>query len=149
VSALFDRENPPSRHPRDDDTAAIPAPDLGYDPHDPDLTYDPADADHGRLRPTTRARRLQTVLLLGAYTPACLGSAWLAVLAYLRFNALVMVMMIAATIWLGRDAVGLARWLAGLDQAVQPPRLSRLQRVVASMLAATYSWLLIDWLLHQ
>jgi len=150
VSALFDRENPPSRHPRDDDTTTdIPAPDLGYDPHDPDLTYDPADADHGRLRPTIRARRIQTVLLLGAYTPACLGSAWLAILAYLRLNSLVMVMMTAAAIWLGRDAVRLARWLTGLDQAAQPPRPSRLQRVVASVLAATYIWLLIDWLLHQ
>jgi hypothetical protein len=148
VSALFDRENPPRRQPRDDDTAEIPGPAI-IDPYDPDLTYDPAEADRGRLRPTIRARRIQTVLLLGAYVPACLGSAWLAVLAYLRLDSLVMVTMIAAAIWLGRDAVRLVRWLAGLDQAAQPPRLSRLQRVVACVLAATYVWLLVDWLLHQ
>jgi len=149
---MFDRENQPRRQPRDDeDTAEISVP-ATIDPHDPDLTYDPADADRGRLRPTIRARRIQTVLLLGAYVPACLGSAWLAVLAYLRFNALVMVVMIAAAIWLGRDAVGLARWLHQLDRpdaSLQPPQLSRLQRVVACVLAATYAYLLIDWLLHQ
>ncbi len=63
-----------------------------------------------------------------------------------------MVMMIAAAMWLGRDAVGLARWLHHLDRpdaSLQPPRLSRLQRVVACVLAATYAYLLIDWLLHQ
>jgi hypothetical protein len=148
VSALFDREHPPRRHPRDvdDDTAEIPVP---IDPHDPDLTDDPADADRSRLRPTVRVRRIQTVLLLGAYAPACLGSAWLAFLAFLRLNALVMVMMIAAAIWLGRDAVRLARWLVHLDHAAQPQRPSRLQRVVACVLAATYLWLLIDWLLHK
>jgi hypothetical protein len=91
VSALFDREIPPRRQPRDD-AAEIPAP---IDPHDPDLGYDPTDADRSRPRPTTRARRIQAILLLGAYAPACLGSAWLAILAFLRFNVLVMVMMIA------------------------------------------------------
>lgn len=87
-----------------------------------------------------------------AYTPASLGSAWLAILAFLRLNAIVMVLMIAATIWLGRDAVGLARWLVHLgrtDAILQPPRLSRLQRLVAYVLAGTYAWLLVDWLLHQ
>jgi hypothetical protein len=153
VSALFDRENRPRRHPRDvdEDTAEIPT-SATIDPHDPDLTYDPTESGRSRLRPTIRARRIQTVLLLGAYAPACLGSAWLAVLAYLRFNALVMVMMIAAAMWLGRDAVGLVRWLVHLsrpDASLQPPQLSRLQRVVACVLAAMYAYLLLDWLLHQ
>jgi len=34
VSALFDRENPLRRHPRDDDTAEIPGP-ATIDPYDP------------------------------------------------------------------------------------------------------------------
>ncbi len=146
MSALFDRENPPPRQPRDDDTAEIPVPAI-IDPHDPDLTYDPAEADRGRLRPTSRAR-IQTVLPLGAYTLASLGSAWLAVLAFLRLNSLVMVTMIASAMWLGRDAVRLVRWLARPDTATRQ-ELSRLQRVIAIVLAATYAYLLLDWLLHQ
>jgi hypothetical protein len=162
VSALFDRENPPPRRPRDDDTAEIPTPAI-VDRHDPDLTYDPADADRARPRPTIRARRIHTALLLGAYLSACLGSAWLAILAFVRLNAIVMVLMIAATIWLGRDTVSLIRWLGRdtvgpvrwlvqfgrPDASVQQPRLSRLQRVGACVLAVTYAWLFIDWLLHQ
>ena len=147
MSALFDRENLPRRQPRDDDTAEIPVPAI-IDPHDPDLTYDPAEADRGRLRPTSRARRIQAALLLGAYTLASLGSAWLAVLAFLRLNSLVMVTMIAAAMWLGRDAWRLGRWLARPDTAAQQ-ELSRLQRVIAVVLAATYAYLLLDWLLHQ
>jgi hypothetical protein len=164
VSALFDREHPPRRHAHgvDDDTAEIPQPAI-VDPHDPDLTYDPADANRHRRRPTTRARRLRTALLLGAYAAACLGSAWLAFLAFLRLNPIVMVLMIAATIWLGGDAVRLIRWLGRdtlgrvrwLVQLGRPhasprqPRPSRLQRLVASVLAPTYAWLFVDWLLHQ
>jgi hypothetical protein len=162
VSALFDRENPPPRRPPEDDTAEIPR-SAAIDPHDPDLTYDPAEADRARPRPTTGDRRIRPVLLLGAYAVACLGSAWLAILAFLRLNPIVMVMMIAATIWLGLDTVSLIRWLGrdtvgrdrwlvqfGLPRAsVQPPRLSRLQRVVAGVLAVTYAWLFVDWLLHQ
>jgi hypothetical protein len=130
VSALFDRENPPRRHPRDDDddTAEIPVP-ATTDPDQPDDADDgdfsAADHARGRLRPTTRTRRLKASLLLGAYTLASLGSAWLAVLAFLRLNAIVMVMMIAAAMWLGRDAVRLARWLGHLDHGTQPgPRAS-------------------------
>jgi hypothetical protein len=166
VSTLFDREHPPRRDighagdGADDDTAEIPA---TVDRHDPDLTYDPADADRARLRPSLRARRRQMVLLLGAYVPACLGSAWLTILAFLRLNPIVMVLMIAATIWLGLDTVSLIRWL-GRDTvsrvrwlvqfgrphaSVQQPQLSRLQPVVACVLAVTYAWLLVDWLLHQ
>jgi hypothetical protein len=94
---------------------------------------------------------------------ACLGSAWLAVLAWLHLDAIVMVLMLAVAIWfsvdavslirwLGRDTVGRVRWLVQFgrpDASVQPPRLSRLQRVVAGVLAPTYAWLLVDWLLHQ
>jgi hypothetical protein len=164
VSALFDREHPPRRrsHGVDDDTAEIPLP-ATVDPHDPDLAYDPADADRARRRPIARARRIRTALLLGAYVSACLGSAWLTVLAWLRLNPIVMVLMLAAAIWLGGDAVRLIRWL-GRDTvgrirwlvqfgrphaSPQQPRLSRLQRVVASVLAVTYAWLFVDWLLHQ
>ena len=163
MSALFDREHPPRRQPHgvDDDTAEILVP-ATVDPHDPDLTYDPADADRARQRPS-RVRRIRTALLVGAYVSACLGSAWLAFLAFLRLNAIVMVLMIAAAIWLGGDAVSLIRWL-GRDTvgpvrwlvqfgrpetSVQQPRLSRLQRVVACVLAPTYVWLFVDWLLHQ
>jgi hypothetical protein len=164
VSALFDREHPPRRHAHrvDDDTAEIPQP-ATVDPHDPDRTCDFADADRHRRRPTARARRIRTALLLGAYVSACLGSAYLAFLAFLRLNPIVMVLMIAAAIWLGgdavslihwlgRDTVGRVRWLVQFGQphaSVQPPRLSRLQRVVACVLAPTYAWLLVDWLLHQ
>jgi hypothetical protein len=162
VSALFDRENPPPRRPPEDDTAEI-YPAATIDPHNPDLTYDPAEADRARLRPTTSDRRIRPVLLLGAYTVACLGSAWLAILAFLRLNPIVMVMMVAATIWLGHDTVSLIRWLGrhtvgrvrwlvqfGRPHASpQQPRLSRRQRVVACVLAVTYAWLLVDWLLHQ
>jgi hypothetical protein len=147
VSALFDHENPPRRQP-DDDTAEIPVPGT-IDPHEPDDGSLPATIhEHSRLRPTTRTRRLKASFLLGAYTCACLGSAWLAVLAFLRLNSLLMVMMIAAAMWLGRDAVRLARWLGHPDHAAQP-QLSRLQRVVASVLAVMYAYLLVDWLLHQ
>jgi hypothetical protein len=162
VSALFDREHPPPRRPPDDDTAEIHPP-ATIDPHDPDLTYDPADADRARLRPTTGNRRIRPVLLLGAYVVACLGSAWLTVLAWLHLDAIVMVLMVAATIWLGSDTVRLIRWL-GRDTAgrvrwlvqfgrphasVHQPRPSRLQRLVACVLAVTYAWLLVDWLLRQ
>ena len=163
MSALFDREHPRGGHAHgvDDDTAD-PQP-ATVDPHDPDLTYDPADADRHRRRPTARARRIRTALLLGAYVSACLGTAWLAFLAFLRLNPIVMVLMIAATMWLGVDAVSLIRWL-GRDTvgrvrwlvqfgrphaSPQQPRLSRLQRVVACVLAVTYAWLFVDWLLHQ
>jgi hypothetical protein len=146
----------------DDDTAEIALP-ATVDPHDPDLTYDPADADSGRLRLTSRARRIRTALLLGAYMCACLGSAWLAFLAFLHLNAIVMVLMIAAAMWLGvdavrlirwlgRDTVGRVRWLVQFGQphaSVQQPRLSRVQRLVACVLAVTYAWLFVDWLLHQ
>ena len=162
MSALFDRENPLPRRPPEDDTAEIYPP-ATIDPRDPDLTYDPAEADRARLRPTTSERRIRPVLLLGAYAVACLGSAWLAILAFLRLNPIVMVMMVAATIWLsldtvslirwlGRDTVGQVRWLVQFGRphaSVQQPRLSRLQRVVACVLALTYAWLLVDWLLHQ
>jgi hypothetical protein len=146
VSALFDREHPPRRPVRDvDDTAEIPVPTIQPDQPDDDLA--PAGAEEsGRLRPSTRTR-LKASLLFGAYTAACLGSTWLAVLAFLRLNAVVMVLMIAAAMWLGLDAVRLGRWL--LDGCEQAMRLSRLQRVVACVLAATYAWLFVDWLLHQ
>ena len=151
MSALFDRENPPHRHPRDaDDTAEIPIP-AAIDPHQPDDGSLPAvDHQGGRLRPTSRTARLKASLLLGAYTLATLGSAWLTVLAWLRLNAIVMVIMTFAAIWLGGDGVRLARWLLRHpDPGVAAPRPSRLQRVVASVLAATYAYLLLDWLLHQ
>jgi hypothetical protein len=148
VSALFDRENSPRRHPHevDADTAEIPSFTTG-NPHDPDAGYPPPEGDGVRLRPTTRARRIQLVLLLGAYMAAVLGSAWLAVLAFLRLNAIVMVLMTVAAVWLGLEAVGLARWLLG--HTLQQPRPSRTQRLVAGVLAVTYAFLLADWLLHQ
>jgi hypothetical protein len=89
------------------------------------------------------------VLLLAAYVPASLGSAWLLVLAFLRLNLPVMVVMCGAVVWFVPDTVRLARWLHRLDRGAQPPRPSRLQRLVAGPLAAAYAYLLIDWLLHQ
>jgi hypothetical protein len=147
VSALFDRDHPPHRRARDadDDTAELPVP-----TDTPDYADDPpVDRHLGRLRPTTRARRIQGGLLLAAYTPASLGSAWLLGLALLRVNLLVMFMMCGALVWLLPDTVRLARWLRHLDDAAQPPRLTFQQRLVASLLAALYAYLLIDWwLLH-
>ena len=145
MSALFDREHPPRRHPRDADTAEIPVP-ATTDPDDGDFAA--TDHEPDRLQPTSRTARLKASLLLGGYTLASLGSAWLTVLAWLRLNALVMVMMIAAAMWLGRDAWRLGRWLVRPDAAAQP-ELSRLQRAVAGVLAATYAYLLLDWMLHQ
>jgi len=148
VSALFDRDHPPRRHPRDtdDDTAELPIP--TYTPDHADAP--PNDQDRGRLRPTTRARHLQATLLLAAYVPASLGSAWLLGLALLRVNLLVMLLMTGALVWLVPDTVRLARWLGHPDQDAQPPQLTFQQRLVASLLAALYAYLLIDWwLLHQ
>jgi hypothetical protein len=144
VSALFDRDHPPRRHPHDadDDTAELPIPTT----HTPDHAD---DQDRGRLRPTTRARRLQASLLLAAYVPASLGSAWLLGLAFLRVNLLVMLLMSGALVWLVPDTIRLARWLRQRDQGAQPRRLAFQQRLVASLLAALYAYLLIDWLLHQ
>jgi hypothetical protein len=144
VSALFDRDHPPRRRPRDadDDTAEIPIPTTHTPDHD--------DQDRGPLWPTTRARRLQATLLLAAYVPASLGSAWLLGLAFLRVNLLVMLLMCGALVWLVPDTVRLARWLRHPDQDAQPPQLTFQQRLVASLLAAVYAYLLIDWWLpHQ
>ena len=147
MSALFDREHPPRRHPRDDDTAELPIPTTHIPDH---ADHQPDHQDRGRLRPTTRARRLHASLLLAAYVPASLGSAWLLGLALLRVNLLVMVLMCGALVWLVPDTVRLARWLGHPDQDAQPPRLTFQQRLVASLLAALYAYLLIDWwLLHQ
>ncbi len=152
MSALFDREHPPRRHPRnaaDDDTAPIRVP-ATYNPHDLDGGYGPPiDYDSSRPRSTTRTRRLQASLLLAAYTTANLGSAWLLVLAFLRLNLPVMLVMCGALVWLAPDTVQLARWLARPDDGAQRPRLSRLQTIVASVLAGVYAYLLVDWLLHQ
>jgi hypothetical protein len=147
VSALFNREHPPRRHPHDGDdtTAEIPVPTIHLD--QPDDAPSSADGDEqGRLRPTARTR-LKAGLLLGVYACATLGSVWLMVLAFVRLNSVVMVLMIGAAMWLGRDAIRLGRWL--FDGCAQAMRLSRLQRVVACVLAATYAWLFVDWLLHQ
>ena len=147
MSALFDREHPPRRHPRDDDTAEIPAPAT----INPDTGSVPAGGgdEHGRLRPTRRARRLQASLLLGVYAPASLGSAWLAVLAFLHLNLPVMILMCGALVWLMPNTVRLARWRGRPDHGAQPPRRSRSQTPVAGLLAAAYAYLLVDWLLHQ
>ncbi len=136
MSALFDREHPPRRHPPevDADTVEIPVPGA----HQP-----------GRLRPTTRTHRIQASLLLAAYVPASLGSAWLLVLAFLRLNLPVMVVMCGALVWFVPDTVRLVRWLRRLADLAQRPRLSRLQILVASLLAAVCAYLLVDWLLHQ
>jgi hypothetical protein len=153
VSTLFDREHPPRRHSyaADDDTVEISVPTI--DVHDPDLTYDPAEADRGRLRLTLRARRLQAALLLAAYVPASLGSAWLGFLAFLRINFAVMAVMCGALAWLVPDTVRLARWLYQLGRRRAgrrpPPRLSRVKHLIPSVLAGAYAWLLADWLLHQ
>jgi len=150
VSALFDRDHPPRRHPHDadDDTAELPIPTTHTPDHD---DHDPSDLqDRGRLRPTTRARRLHATLLLAAYVPASLGSAWLLGLAFLRVNLLVMLLMCGALVWLVPDTVRLARWLRHLDRGAQPPRLTFQQKLVAGLLTALYAYLLIDWwLLHQ
>jgi hypothetical protein len=147
VSALFDREHPPRRQPRDDDTAEISIPTT-----EPDQTNDIPDPAAGnqqrRLQPISRATRVKAALLLGAYASAALGSVWLTVLAFLRLNAIVMVLMVGAAIWLGGDGVRLARWL-GRPHATTRPHLPRGQRVVACVLAVTYAYLLVDWLLHQ
>jgi hypothetical protein len=151
VSALFDRDHPPRRHPHgaDDDTAELPVP-AADTTHDRDhADHPPVDHDRGRLRPTTRARRLQASLLLGAYAPASLGSAWLLVLAFLRLSLPVMVLLCGALVWLVPDTVRLARWLARVDHGAQRPRLPRSQRLVAGLLAVVYAYLLVDWLLHQ
>jgi len=149
VSALFDRDHPPRRRPRDadDDTAEIPVPTYTTTDHADDP---PIGQDRSLLRPTTRARRIQGVLLLAAYVPASLGSAWLLGLAFLRVNLLVMLLMCGALVWLVPDTVRLARWLANLDDGAPPPRLSFHQNLLVSLLAAVYAYLLIDWwLLHQ
>jgi len=149
MSALFDREHPPRRNPRgDEDTAEIPIP-TTIEPHQPDDSPPSSGHQQRRPQPLSRATRLKTALLLGAYTIAALGSVWLTVLAFLRLNAIVMALMVGAAIWLGGDGVRLARWLLRHpDPGVAAPRPSRLQRVVASVLAVTYAWLLVDWLLH-
>ncbi len=147
MSALFDRDHPPRRHPRDadDDTAELPTTHIpDHADHDP-----PDDQDRGRLRPTIRARRIHASLLLAAYVPASLGSAWLLGLALLRVNLLVMVLMCGALVWLVPDTVRLARWLGHPDQDAQPPRLTFQQQLVAGLLAALYAYLLIDWWLLQ
>jgi len=148
VSTLFDREHPPRRYPRgaDEDTVEIPVPDTDIPDSGDDV---PAEQDGGRLRPTIRARRLQAVLLLAAYIPASLGSTWLLFLAFLRTNLTVMLVMCGALVWFVPDTVRLARWLHRLDHGARRPRLSRLQNLVASVLAGVYAWLLVDWLLHQ
>ncbi len=148
MSALFDRDHPPRRHPRDadDDTAEFPVPTTHTRDH---ADHAPPDEDRGRLRPTTRARHLQATLLLAAYVPASLGSAWLLGLALLRVNLLVMVLMCGALVWLVPDTVRLARWLRHPDQGAQPPQLTFQQKLVASLLAALYAYLLIDWWLLQ
>ena len=147
MSALFDRDHPPRRRPRDaDDTAEIPVPTYTTTDHADDP---PDDQDRSPLRPTTRARRIQGVLLLAAYVPASLGSAWLLGLAFLRVNLLVMVLMCGALVWLVPDTVRLARWLGHPDQDAQPPRLTFQQQLVAGLLAALYAYLLIDWWLLQ
>lgn len=151
MSALFDRDHPPRRHLRDadDDTTELPVPAADTPHHRDHADHPPVDHDRGRLRPTTRARRLQAILLLGAYAPASLGSAWLLALAFLRLNFPVMVLMCGALVWFVPDTARLARWLARLAHGAQRPRLSRSQEVVAGLLAATYAYLLVDWLLHQ
>jgi uncharacterized iron-regulated membrane protein len=146
VSALFDREHPPRRQPRsDEDTAEIPIPTV--EPPQPD-DPDPAADQQRRPQPQSRATRLKAALLLGAYTSAALGSVWLTVLAFLRLNAIVMALMVGAAIWLGGDGVRLARWYARPHATTRPP-LSRLQRLIACVLAVLYAYLLVDWLLHQ
>jgi hypothetical protein len=60
-----------------------------------------------------------------------------------------MLVMCGALVWFVPDTVRLARWLHRLDHGARRPRLSRLQKLVASVLASTYAWLLVDWLLHQ
>ena len=144
MSALFDREHPPRRH-GDDDTAENLIP-TTVEPHQPDGTR-PSGYQESPPQSLSRSPRIKTTLLLGVYTPATLGSAWLAILAFLRLNAIVMVLMTVAAVWLGLEAVGLARWLLG--HARQQPRPSRVQRLVACVLAVTYAFLLLDWLLHQ
>jgi hypothetical protein len=59
-----------------------------------------------------------------------------------------MVAMTGAAIWLGGGAVSQRRWL-GRPYAIARPQPSRVQRVVACVLAALYAYLLVDWLLHQ
>ncbi len=150
MSALFDCEHPPRRQPHDadDDTVEIPVPVPAADT--PDDTAD--QQGRGRLRPTVRARRLQAVLLLAAHAPASLGSAWLLVLAFLRSNFAVMVVMCGALVWLVPDTLRLARWLHQLGRrgaGLRPPWLSRSKNLIASVLAGVYAWLFIDWLLHQ
>ncbi len=147
MSTLFDREHPPRRYPRgNDDTVEIPVPATNTSHGADDAS---ADQDGGRLRPTIRARRIQASLLLTAYTSASLGSTWLLFLAFLRTNLTVMLVMCGALVWLVPDTVRLARWLHRLNHGAQRPRVSRLQQLVASVLASTYAWLLVDWLLHQ
>jgi hypothetical protein len=136
---------PPDRqHPRSSSPCRRATP----NPYDLDAACPPADADGGRL-PTTRARRNQLVLLLGAHVVAVLGSAWLTILAFLRLNSIVMVVMAAAVIWLAPDTVRLTRWVCRLDGAAKPVRPSRSQNLIACLLAVLYAYLLVDWLLHQ
>jgi len=136
VSTLYDREHPPRRHPHDD-TAEIPTP--ATSPDDPD----------DRAGPTTRGRGLAVGLLLVPYTTANLGSAWLLFLAFLRLNLPVMLVMTGTLVWLMPTNVDLARWLARRGRDAQPPRASRFQSVVVSVLAAAYVYLLVDWLQYR
>jgi hypothetical protein len=148
VSTRFDREHPSHRHPyADDTTAEIPIPTIN-DPHDPDR--DRAPTQQGGRRHTTHRRRTPAALLL-AYTLASLGSLWLLFLAFLRLNLPIMLVMTGALVWFVPDTVRLARWLPHPDQSDanrQCPRLSLLQRLVVSVLAVVYLYLLTDWWLH-
>lgn len=150
MSALFDRDNPPRRQPyADDDTAEIPIP-----TGSPCSEYgDPAHHRPGsQPRSTGRSRRRKNRLLLVVCTTACLGSAWGLGLALLRLNLTVMLLMTGLVVWLLPDTVRLARWLhqpdrPDADADAQPVRLSLQQKLIASVLAVLYAYLLLDRLL--
>jgi hypothetical protein len=122
VSAIFDRHDP------DDDTAEL-GPPIPTDHH---ATH----ARPSRPRPTTGLRRAWGVAIFCCYLVTLASAAWLLAEAFLHLQALVMVLAVAALIWLGPDARRLYQWLHSAPKTGQAIPVSRLAQLVVCVITA-------------
>jgi hypothetical protein len=125
VSAIFDQHDP------DDDTAEL-GPPLRDTDHD---QADSADARPSPLRPTG-LRRLHGMAIFCCYLVTLVSAAWLLAEALLHLQAPVMVLAVAALIWLGPDARRLYQWLRTAPDAGQAIPVSRLAQLVVAVITA-------------
>jgi hypothetical protein len=126
VSAIYDRHDP------DDDTADLGPPIPDTDHHEAVTSY----VRPSRLRPSTRLRRVHGVAVFCCYLVTLASAAWLLAEALLHVQALVMVLAVAALIWLGPDAHRLYQWLRTAPDAGQAIPVSRLAQLVVCVITA-------------